>query len=305
MVGLIKERVQLNLNIVKSVDSNIKERSMHATALEGEMRQLDIFQESSAHQFDSSLYNHYPSKNIFGKSVIIVGPGEHFGLHLARKFSEEGFTVGLIARSEKNLSLIVSSLRSLGIYVHYACADVRDVDQLQIAFSSLLQNLPQLQCLIYNVKYSFKGSGLSLSSTKLTESFDINVSGAISTIQIALPILTSTKKSTHKSSITPTIILTGGGYKDNPHENKLSLSIGKTGIHTVFTTLRRLLSSRGITLKTLVIDGMVREYGNCLHSEDVAEEFWKVFTSPPNKHYFRCPERLNREIVPGQLRLPI
>jgi NADP-dependent 3-hydroxy acid dehydrogenase YdfG len=246
--------------------------------------------------------NLFASEN---KGLILIGPGEHFGLHIAERFGREGFDVGLIARSENKLSEMVGTLQKSGISACYACADVRNIQQLNDAFKCLETKLKKPQCLIYNVKNSIKGNGLKLNSAELTETFDANVSGAISTIQISLPILKKTIDPMQNSSFKPTIILTGGGYKDTPDENKLSLSIGKAGIHTVFTTLKRLLFAQGVTLKTIVIEGVVRENGSSLRSEDVAEQFWKIFTSPSNKLYFQYPEKVHKEHNPDQLNLPI
>jgi NADP-dependent 3-hydroxy acid dehydrogenase YdfG len=239
------------------------------------------------------------------KGLILIGPGKHFGLHIAEKFGREGFDIGLIARSEDRLSEMVSTLQKSGISAYYACADVRNFQQLNEAFKDLEKKIKKPQCLIYNVKHSIRGSGLKLNSVELTETFDANVSGAISTIQISLPMLKKTIDLKQNSSIKPTIILTGGGYKDRPDENKLSLSIGKAGIHTVFTTLKRLLWAQEVTLKTLMIDGVVRENGSSLRSEDIAEQFWRIFTSPSNKLYFQYPEKAHKEHNPDQLELPI
>jgi NAD(P)-dependent dehydrogenase (short-subunit alcohol dehydrogenase family) len=276
---------------------------MQPICLEAKIQQLNLFAEE--HEL-------LPTENLSlpeivtdgkGKGLILIGPGEHFGLHIAERFGREGFKIGLIARSEKKLSEMVDTLENRGISSYYSCADVRDTQQLHDAFEQLTEKMQQFQCLIYNVKHSIRGNGLKLSSAELTETFDVNVSGAISAIQISLPMMKATRNLMQCSSISPTIILTGGGYKDRPDANKLSLSIGKAGIHTLFTTFGDLLSYHGILLKTLVIDGVIREKGSFLHSDDVAEEFWKIFSSSSNKCSFRYPA--SKDYNPDQLKLPI
>ncbi len=277
---------------------------MKLTCLETTVRQLNLFAEI---YYEPVSTQNLPLLDVVKKSpirgLILVGPGEHFGLQIAKKFGREGFKVGLIGRSEDRLSKMVRTLEESGISAYYACADVRDIQQLRNAFNQLTKQIPQFQCLIYNVKHSIKGHALKLTSAQLTETFDVNVSGAISTIQISLPMMKMTTDLEKHPSIAPTIILTGGGYKDRPDANKLSLSIGKSGIHTVFTVLRQQLSYSGITLKTLVIDGAVRETGSSLRSDDVAERFWTVFASPPNKHFFRFPVKMSKDHNPDQLEL--
>jgi hypothetical protein len=133
---------------------------------------------------------------------------------------------------------------------------------------------------IYNVKDSVRGNGYEIDPSKLVASFSVNVVGAMNTIQLSLPFLRKTLANTPCYRVKPSIILTGGGYKDKPDPNKLPLQLAKTGIHAIYTSLNRLNSRKDILVKTLVIDGYVAKEGNrAINPEAVAEALWQTFIS--------------------------
>ena len=45
-------------------------------------------------------------------SLVIVGAGPNLGLAVARRFGREGFSVGLISRTESRLVELAAQLRS-------------------------------------------------------------------------------------------------------------------------------------------------------------------------------------------------
>jgi NADP-dependent 3-hydroxy acid dehydrogenase YdfG len=234
---------------------------------------LDLWPTSSGHQPRESDGQPTPKAPLTSqKGLILIGPGEHFGFEIAKKFGLEHFQIGLVGRSSGKLLSTVEELCRYGIDAFYVCADVTNENEVKDAFQQIKTKMLRPECLIYNVKSSVKGTGLSLKPSDLTLTMAANISGAVSAIQSVSPFFC------HASS--PMIILTGGGYKDTPNENKLSLSVGKAGIHMVAKVTNSILDRRGIKIRTLVIDGVVRDDGP-LRSADVAEEFWKIYEFPP------------------------
>jgi NAD(P)-dependent dehydrogenase (short-subunit alcohol dehydrogenase family) len=215
------------------------------------------------------------------KSVLLVGPGEHFGLHLARRFAAEGFAVGLLARNRERLNSMMRTLAADGIAVAVATADVGEPARLTQIVRRLASQLPPLACVIFNVKASRRGNALEVSPEEIATALAINVAGAVALIQAVMPLLAPAQH--------PSIILTGGGYKDRPDENKFILSISKAALHAVFLSLSLTLEPRSVRLRTIVIDGLVRENGP-IRSADVAETFWIAHTSSGSRA-IRIPER--------------
>ena len=81
-----------------------------------------------------------------------------------------------------------------------------------------------------------------------------------------------------------TIILTGGGYKDRPDPNKLALSVSKAALHALFLSMSLPLSYKHINLKTVILDGAVREEGP-LRAVDAAALFWSAFLAPRKRTF--------------------
>ena len=198
-------------------------------------------------------------------SVLIFGPGKHFGLQLAKRFGSEGHHVVLVARDEILLSGLCDQLKNDGISCSYVGADVGSSRELAQSLNALGQSIPRVSTLIFNVKVSAPGSGLAISPELLTQALAINVSGALAALQASMPLF----------SANASIILTGGGYKDAPDLEKLALSVSKGALHTLFLALVEPMQQRGLRISTVVIDGVVRESGPIL-PDRVANAFWEA-----------------------------
>lgn len=207
-----------------------------------------------------------------GKSIVVVGPGKHFGLELAKRFGTEGFHIVLVARSEEALMQLCSKLSNENIECSYLGLDATDKDAFSKQLSELAKSIPPIAGLIFNAKLGVRGSGLKLPPEELTHVLHTNVSGALAAVQSTLPVL-------EKGA---SIILTGGGYKDTPDSDKLALSVSKGALHTLFLSLIDPLKTEGVKIGTVIIDGAVRENGP-IYAKDVAEAFWTVYLSESGK----------------------
>jgi NAD(P)-dependent dehydrogenase (short-subunit alcohol dehydrogenase family) len=201
------------------------------------------------------------------RSVLLVGPGRHFGYEVARRFAVEGFRIGLIARTRTNVDPISRALELEGHPCASAIADVRDTAQIGAAVSDVASSLGSLDCVIFNVRDGAPERGLELAPADLTNALATSVSGALAVIQSACPLLERRSQST--------VILTGGGYKDRPEPTKLALSVSKAALHALFLALSTPLQSRNILIKTVIVDGVVRPSGPLL-PRDVADVFWNA-----------------------------
>ncbi len=200
------------------------------------------------------------------KSIILIGPGKHFGFELAKRFGLEGFHIVLVSRTADTLIKLSNKLNNENVACSYLALDANDKDLLSRELSELTKSIPPIAGLIFNLRAGTRGNGLEISPEDLTHALTTNVSGALVAVQAALPVL-------EKGA---SIIFTGGGYKDCPDSDKLALSVSKGALHTLFLSLIGPLKSRGIKIGTVVIDGAVRESGP-IYPKDVAEAFWTVY----------------------------
>lgn len=198
------------------------------------------------------------------KSIVIVGPGEHFGYALAKRFGDEGFHIVLLARKAEPLEMLQKQLTEEGVSCEYVVADI--TSEKEVAEIFVRRGSMSIAGLLFNVKASPKGDGLTLSPTQLTDALSANVSGVLTALHAMLPCFAPGCS----------VILTGGGYKDVPDPNKLALSVSKGALHTLFLSLTQPLGARGFKIGTVIIDGVVRREGPIL-PEQVSQAFLDVF----------------------------
>lgn len=227
--------------------------------------------------------------------MILVGPGKHFGAEIINRFSNEGFAVGVISPHQSTLDLVRRAVADESKSIEYIVGDVARSDEFFHLTKDLSKRLGRIECVIYNPKASFSGSGLRLSTTNLNNAMAVNLTGALTTIQAFSPMLSRSARAN--------IIVTGGAYKDRPDTEKFALSVGKAALHGLVRALTDPLARQGIALKTVVIDGAIRrDAKGSRSSEMLAEFYWNVFNAL-GRSVFRYPPPVDEDI--SQLELPM
>lgn len=216
-------------------------------------------------------------------SLLVIGPGKDFGADLLARFGTEGFALGMLTRSADTSTRIERDLEARKLKVCSEITDIRD----ELAFRSAIQRLGDrlrgIDCLIYNAKTSVRGSSLTTSPDALHDTLRVNATGALTAIQAALPYMSSDNQ--------PRVIVTGGGFKDNPDSTRLALSVGKAALHALVRASTVPLHRRGIYLRTVIFNGPVRDGGPIAPTE-IADFFWRVFLAHKGSvfRYSRHPQ---------------
>lgn len=205
-------------------------------------------------------------------AALIIGPGAHFGAALCGALARAGSDVAVVSRTQKDDNLLRRQVEDAGRKFVSVPADVRNTECFELAIRQAGDLLEPFRSVIYNVKFSPKGPALSMAPEVLTDALAANVSGSLSIIRSAPKVMSTTGRRV--------IILTGGGFKKNPDYSRMPLSLSKAAINAMMTSLRLpLLDHHGIELKTLVIDGVVREIGP-IYPDDVADAFLRLIENP-------------------------
>lgn len=183
------------------------------------------------------------------QSLLIVGPGSSFTGEIIDVFSDKGFSIGIIGRNEARLEEVSRLLTTKRISHTVRVADVAREDELAGAINEMADILPPWNTIIYNVKDSPKGDVLTVKAKSVVDSFASNVVGAMNVGKIALEAWPRTEQAS--------IILSGGGYKDVPHNEKVALSLSKSGLHTLGILMLEAYGPHGVNVHEVVIDGEV------------------------------------------------
>lgn len=228
------------------------------------------------------------------RSMLLIGPGKHFGAELIERFLVEGFDVGVISSTAGGSSGVQDRFHH-DARVHFSVGDASDEGALGAAVARLASIIGPFECAIYNPKISVSSSGLNTSAGDLRRSLEVNVTGALISIKALVPYMAV--------GCFPSIILTGGGYKDIPEVEKFALSVGKAALHGVARAMKEPLGRVGILLKTIIIDGAVRRSNKSLSPNELADFYWSVF-SRSGGSVFRFSTR-SSEASAEQLSLPV
>ena len=203
--------------------------------------------------------------------LVIVGMGDGNGMAIARRFTQEGFAIAMLARNQNKLQEYQDTLQAEGFQAHYFVADAADEAAMKSAFASIREQLGDPEVLVYNAAVPRMENVLNESFEALVNDFKVNVAGALVAAQAVLPGMQAQNKGT--------ILFTGGGFALYPNPDFASLSIGKAGIRSLANTLAAALKSQNIRVGTITICGTVDLADPKYNPDRIAEQYWEFHTA--------------------------
>ncbi len=209
-------------------------------------------------------------------ACMIVGAGPGLGSAIARRFAAAGHPVGVLGRSTDPLDHLVAELTATGATAVAAVADAADPDDLRAGLSRLSEHLSPVGALVYNAASYTDGALTGLPPERLQADYAVNVTGALTAVQHALPSL----RQQHG-----TALLTGGGAALYPSGQYASLSLTKSGLRLLAQLLHDELTPQGVHLTTVTIEGSI---GSRPHfaPDTIAETYLRLHQQPPEQWSF-------------------
>jgi len=129
------------------------------------------------------------AQSLKGKVAIITGAARGIGKATATALAKEGVNVGLLARTESTLKEVATEIKSLGVKVAYATADVSSKEQVEAAISSLTNDLGAADILINNAGIGNFGTLLEMDPEEWKSIVDTNLMGTYYVTRAVLPQL--------------------------------------------------------------------------------------------------------------------
>jgi hypothetical protein len=210
-------------------------------------------------------------------TVIIVGASRGIGASLAREFAQRGWNLGLLARSEDNLTILAHELRNtFNARVEIAVLDVTDTDNVAPVMGELMQRFGHhIDVIVANAGVSGwrrSGDGNVTEDRRIIET---NLMGAIAVVDAAVAKF----KQQRVGQIVG--ISSISAYKGIP--GSAAYSASKAALTNYLDALRMELSGKNITITT------------------VHPGFVKTDLTPNMEKYpfVAKPEKVAKEIVDG------
>ncbi|MGK9264215.1 SDR family NAD(P)-dependent oxidoreductase [Sinorhizobium meliloti] len=207
------------------------------------------------------------------KTIVIVGAGMNIGYSLAQQFGQNGYNVGLIARSEENLTKLASALAGAGApSVKTVKADVTNLAELESALDSMKAEFGSIDVLEYSPALGFQGyKAIGEVTPEIAEyAFRLLTLGAIAAVNKVLPDMVNRGEGT--------LLFTLGGAAANPIPFLANVGIASSGLRNYLANLSGHLAGKGVTVGSVIVGGVMKR-GTEVDPDKLAELLYGFHTS--------------------------
>ena len=206
-------------------------------------------------------------------AVVGVGPGN--GAAFARRFSDGGYKVALLARGEDFSGKLAGELPDAKAY---RC-DVADAADIERTFSTIRQDMGAIDTLIYNAGGAAWGSVEEVSAADFELGWRITALGAFLATQKVIPAM--------KEAGTGNIVFIGATASRRGGAKSAAFAAAKAAQRSLAESMARHLWPAGIHVSLLIIDGVIdlertrqrmpdKPDEFFLQASDIAETVWQT-----------------------------
>lgn len=128
-------------------------------------------------------------ENLTGKVALVTGAGKGIGKAIAIALAHEGVHVGLLARSENQLTEVAAELQKLGVKTSIAAADVADEAAVNAAVAHITGELGAVDILINNAGIGTFAKFLDMPPADWEHIIRVNLLGVYYVTRAALPAM--------------------------------------------------------------------------------------------------------------------
>ena len=218
-----------------------------------------------------------------GKQVLLTGGSHGLGPFIAEALAREGANVALAARSEKDLDLTASRVKSLGAQSLAIPADLENTTERKRLVELVLERFGVVDVLINNAGLDAMGSYLKLPWQTVRQVVEVNLIAPMELTYLVLPHMIKRKQG-HVVNISSV-----AGKRGAPYGATYSAS--KAGLAEWTRGLRLELADSGVHFTTIFPGYVIR-----------AGMFAKTGLSPSWLIGSCTPEGVARAVVRGMLR---
>ncbi|WP_413722068.1 SDR family NAD(P)-dependent oxidoreductase [Sodalis sp. RH23] len=177
--------------------------------------------------------------------AVIAGAGAGNGQALAKRFSDAGYSVALLARSLEKTQELANKISNAKAY---AC-DVGDQTSVVTAFSAIHKELGHAEVLIFNAGSGVFADVESITPEQFESAWRVNAYGALLCAQQIIPLMKANQKGD--------IVFIGATASRRGGANTAAFAPAKAAQHSLAESMARKLWPEGIHVSVVVIDGIV------------------------------------------------
>ena len=209
------------------------------------------------------------------KIALITGVGPGTGSSIARRFSDGGYKVAMIARDKERLKSLEDELEdSKG----YSC-ELRNQEYLNSTVDNIIKDFGYPDIFIHNAVRGTRGNFLEFTSEELQSNFDINVLALHRIAQKVAPEMIKKNKGA--------IIVTGNTSAHRGKANFGGTASTKSAQKILTESFARYLNPKGIHVAYITIDAAIdlewtrkawpdKPDDFFIQPDDIASEVWHI-----------------------------
>ena len=209
------------------------------------------------------------------KVAIVTGVGPGTGSSIARRFSNGGYKVAMIARDKERLKSLEDELEdSKG----YSC-ELRNQEYLNSTIDNIIKDFGYPDVFIHNAVRGTRGNFLEFTSEELQSNFDINVLALHRIAQKVAPEMIKKSKGA--------IIVTGNTSAHRGKANFGGTASTKAAQKILTESFARYLNPKGIHVAYITIDAAIdlewtrkawpdKPDDFFIQPDDIASEVWHI-----------------------------
>jgi NAD(P)-dependent dehydrogenase (short-subunit alcohol dehydrogenase family) len=207
-------------------------------------------------------------------SIAIIGAGKGLGAAVARRFGREGFSVGLVSRSQERLDALAGELGRDGVTAQGFTADVRDPESLTRALEQVTDVLGPVEVLQYSPlpAKDFMRPVLETTPRDLIGPIEFSVYGPVAAVHAVVPGMRFLGENRG------TILFVNGGSAVKPGRNVTGTSVAFAAQAAYAELLNEVLGEEGIQVSQLIIGGRIIEGDEEKGPDVLAERLWALHT---------------------------
>ena len=209
------------------------------------------------------------------KVALVTGVGPGTGSSIARRFSDGGYKVAMIARDKERLKSLEEELEdSKG----YSC-ELRNQEYLNSTIDNIIKDFGYPDVFIHNAVRGTRGNFLEFTSEELQSNFDINVLALHRIAQKVAPEMIKKSKGA--------IIVTGNTSAHRGKANFGGTASTKAAQKILTESFARYLNPKGIHVAYITIDAAIdlewtrkawpdKPDDFFIQPDDIASEVWHI-----------------------------